>query len=64
MMEEEMISILPNLNDIFTTKELKAILIGVNKNKSEFNNLLRKFNIQNSYVDSLSTKHKLDIKKK
>ena len=64
MMEEEMISILPNLNDIFTTKELKAILIGVNKNKSEFNNLLRKFNIQNSYADSISTKHKLDIKKK
>ena len=64
MMEEEMISIPPNLNDIFTTKELKAMLIGVNKNKSEFNNLLRKFNIQNSYADSLSTKHKLDIKKK
>ena len=64
MMEEEMISIPPNLNDIFTTKELKAMLIGVNKNKSEFNNLLRKFNIQNTYADSLSTKHKLDIKKK
>ena len=64
MMEEEMISIPPNLNDIFTTKELKAMLIGVNKNKSEFNNLLIKFNIQNTYADSLSTKHKLDIKKK
>jgi hypothetical protein len=61
---EEMIPIPPNLYKIFSEKELKAILVGLKKSKSKYKNLLRKFNIQNSYIDSLSTKHKLDIKKK
>jgi len=62
--KEEIIPIPPNLYKIFTEKELKAILVGLNKSKSKYKNLLRKFNIQNTYIDSLSTKHKLDIKKK
>jgi hypothetical protein len=62
--EEEMIPIPPNLYKIFSEKELKAILVGLKKSKSKYRNLLRKFNIQNTYIDSLSTKHKLDIKKK
>ena len=61
---EEIIPIPPNLYKIFSDKELKAILVGLKNSKSKYKNLLRKFNIQNTYVDSLSTKHKLDIKKK
>ena len=59
-----MITIPPNLYKIFSEKELKAILVGLKNSKSKYKNLLRKFNIQNTYIDSLSTKHKLDIKKK
>ena len=62
--QEEMITIPPNLYKIFSEKELKAILVGLKNSKSKYKNLLRKFNIQNTYIDSLSTKHKLDIKKK
>ena len=62
--EEEIVTIPPNLYKIFSEKELNAILVGLKMSKSKYKNLLRKFNIQNSYIDSLSTKHKLDIKKK
>ena len=62
--EDELVNIPPQLSEIFTERELKAMLIGLDKNKYKYENILKKFNIQNSYIDSLETKHKLDVKQK
>ena len=62
--EEDMITVPPKISEIFTEKELKAMLIALDKNKIKYEALLKRFNIQNTYVDSLETKHKLDIKQK
>jgi hypothetical protein len=40
------------------------MLIALDKNKVKYEALLRRFNVQNTYIDSLETKHKLDIKQK
>ena len=64
MIEEEMINIPNNISEIFKLKELKAILIGLDKNIIKFKNLLRKFNIQNTFADTLEAKHKLELKNK
>ena len=62
--EDDMVTIPPKISEIFTEKELKAMLIALDKNKIKYEALLRRFNAQNTYVDSLETKHKLDIKQK
>ena len=62
--EEDMVTVPPKISEIFTEKELKAMLIALDKNKVKYEALLKRFNIQNTYVDSLETKHKLDIKQK
>ena len=62
--EDEMVTVPSKISEIFTEKELKAMLIALDKNKIKYEALLRRFNIQNTYVDSLETKHKLDIKQK
>ena len=62
--EDDMVTIPPKISEIFTEKELKAMLIALDKNKIKYEALLRRFNVQNTYVDSLETKHKLDIKQK
>ncbi len=62
--EEDMVTVPPKISEIFTEKELKAMLIALDKNKVKYEALLKRFNIQNIYVDSLETKHKLDIKQK
>ena len=62
--EDDMITVPPKIGEMFTEKELKAIFIAMGKNKNKYETLLKRFNIQNTYVDSLETKHKLDIKKK
>ena len=59
-----MINIPLNVSEIFTEKELKAILIGLDKDKIKYNNLLKKINIDNIYIDTMETRHKLDIKNK
>ena len=64
ILEEEMINIPLNVSEIFTEKELKAILIGLDKDKIKYNNLLKKINIDNIYIDTMETRHKLDIKNK
>ena len=62
--EDDMVTVPPKISEIFTEKELKAMLIALDKNKIKYEALLRRFNVQNTYVDSLETKHKLDIKQK
>ena len=62
--EDEMVTVPSKISEIFTEKELKAMLIALDKNKIKYEALLRRFNVQNTYVDSLETKHKLDIKQK
>ena len=59
-----MINIPNNISEIFREKELKAILIGLDKNIIKFKNLLRKFNVQNTFAESLEAKHKLELKNK
>jgi hypothetical protein len=59
-----MITVPPKISEMFTEKELKAMFIALDKNKAKYEALLRRFNVQNIYVDSLETKHKLDIKQK
>ena len=59
-----MVTIPPKISEIFTERELKAMLIALDKNKNKYEALLRRFSVQNSYVDSLETKHKLDVKQK
>ena len=62
--EDDMVTVPPKISEIFTEKELKAMLIALDKNKIKYEALLRRFNVQNTYVDSLETKHRLDIKQK
>ena len=62
--EDDMVTVPPKISEIFTEKELKAMLIALDKNKKKYEALLRRFNVQNTYVDSLESKHKLDIKQK
>ena len=62
--EEEMIDIPSNISEIFTEKELKAILIGLDRNKIKYKNILKKFHVQNIYVDNLEARHKLELKNK
>ena len=62
--EDDMITVPPKIGEMFTEKELKAMFIALDKNKIKYETLLKRFNIQNTYVDSLETKHKLDIKQK
>ena len=64
IIEKEMINIPSNITEMFTENELKAILIGLDKNKSKYNNLLRKINIDNTYIDTMENKHRLNIKNK
>ena len=64
IIEKEMINIPSNITEMFTENELKAILIGLDKNKSKYNNLLRKINIDNTYIDSMENMHRLNIKYK
>ena len=40
------------------------MFIALDRNKIKYEALLRRFNTQNTYVDSLETKHKLDVKQK
>lgn len=61
---DDMVTVPPKISEIFTEKELKAMLIALDKNKVKYEALLRRFNVQNTYIDSLETKHKLDIKQK
>ena len=56
--EDDMVTVPPKISEIFTEKELKAMLIALDKNKIKYEALLRRFNVQNTYVDSLETKHK------
>ena len=62
--EDEMISVPPKISQMFSEKELKAMFIALDRNKIKYEALLRRFNTQNTYVDSLETKHKLDVKQK
>lgn len=62
--DEDLIDIPYNMTQIFTEKELKAILVGLDKDKIVYKNILNKFNIQNTFVNSLEEKHKIDIKQK
>lgn len=62
--EEDLIDIPYNITQIFTEKELKAILVGLDKDKIRYKNILNKFNIQNTFINSLEAKHKIDIKQK
>ena len=51
-------------NIIFTDKELNAMFNALDKNRTKYDALLKRFNVQNIYVDSLEARHKLDIKQK
>ena len=62
--EEQMINIPYNVSTIFSEKELKAIYIGLDKNKSKYQHLLELFNINNLYINYLGSKHKVDIMQK
>ena len=64
IVEKEMITIPPNISKIFSENELKAILIGLDKNITKFKTLLRKYNIQYATVDTLAARHRLDLKNK
>ena len=59
-----MVDIPPKLGEIFTEKELNAMFIALDKNRVKYDALLKRFNVQNIYVDSLEARHKLDIKQK
>ena len=63
-LEEEIINIPPSISEIFTEKELKAILIGLDKDKIKYQNFLKKINVQSTYANILENKHKLDLKNK
>ena len=62
--DNDLVNIPPKLSEIFTERELKAMLFGIGKNKYKYEKILKKFSIQNSYIDSLESKHKLDVKQK
>ena len=59
-----MITIPTNISKIFTDKELKAILVGLDKNIPKFKILLRKYNIQYIRVDTLEARHRIDLRNK
>ena len=62
--EENAVDIPPKLSEIFTEKELNAMFGALDKNRTKYDALLRRFNVQYIYVDSLEARHKLDIKQK
>ena len=64
IIEQEMITIPTNISKIFTNKELKAILVGLDKNIPKFKILLRKYNIQYIRIDSLEARHRIDLRYK
>lgn len=62
--DENVVEVPPKLGEIFTEKELNAMFIALDKNRTKYDALLKRFNVQNIYVDSLEARHKLDIKQK
>ena len=62
--EENIIDVPPRIGEIFTDKELNAMFNALDKNRTKYDALLKRFNVQNIYVDSLEARHKLDIKQK
>jgi hypothetical protein len=62
--EENAVDIPPKLSEIFTEKELNAMFVALDKNRTKYDAMLRRFNVQYIYVDSLEARHKLDIKQK
>ena len=62
--EENIIDVPPRIGEIFTDKELNAMFNALDKNRAKYDALLKRFNVQNIYVDSLEARHKLDIKQK
>ena len=62
--EENTIDVPPRIGEIFTDKELNAMFNALDKNRVKYDALLKRFNVQNIYVDSLEARHKLDIKQK
>ena len=62
--DEDSIDIPYNLYNIFNEKELKAIYIGLDKDKSKYINILKTLNIKSKYLDNIEAKHKFDIKSK
>ena len=62
--EESIIDVPPKIGEIFTDKELNAMFNALDKNRTKYDALLKRFNVQNIYVDSLEARHKLDIKQK
>ena len=62
--EENIIDVPPKIGEIFTEKELNAIFVALDKNRAKYDALLKRFNVQNIYVDSLEARHKVDIKQK
>ena len=62
--EEELIEIPFHLSQIFSEKELKAIFVGLDKNKYKYKKFLKILNIKSSIKDSIESKHKLDIKQR
>ena len=62
--EENIIDVPPRIGEIFTDKELNAMFNALDKSRAKYDALLKRFNVQNIYVDSLEARHKLDIKQK
>ena len=62
--DNNIVDVPPKLGEIFTEKELNAMFIALDKNRNKYDSLLKRFNVQNIYVDSLEARHKLDIKQK
>ena len=62
--EENVVEVPPKIGEIFTEKELNAMFIALDKNRAKYDALLKRFNVQNIYVDSLEARHKLNIKQK
>lgn len=61
---EDLIDIPLNVSEIFNENELKAIFIGLDKNKIKYKNTLKMLNIKSTFIDTLETKHKYELKKK
>ena len=62
--ENNVVDVPPKIGEIFTEKELNAMYVALDKNRNKYDSLLKRFNVQNIYVDSLEARHKLDIKQK
>ena len=62
--EEERIDIPSKISETFNEKELKAIFIGLDKDKLKFKNIIKEFNIKKERIITLELKHKFDIKEK